>query len=186
MANLFTTSGLAKVSAVRSSLPSLPETADELRTMAGILGGDNSDLFLRERATERHIKSAALDKYRVLAFATHGLVAGELKGLAEPALVLTPPRVASAEDDGLLTASEVATLKLNADLVILSACNTAAADGTPGADALSGLTKAFFYAGARTLLVSHWPVASGAAVTAAFRAAASRFSFSRSGVCTSR
>lgn len=164
MANLFTTSGLAKVSAVRSSLPSLPETADELRTMAGILGGDNSDLFLRERATERHIKSAALDKYRVLAFATHGLVAGELKGLAEPALVLTPPRVASAEDDGLLTASEVATLKLNADLVILSACNTAAADGTPGADALSGLTKAFFFAGARTLLVSHWPVASGAAV----------------------
>ena len=65
---------------------------------------------------------------------------------------------------GLLTASEVAHLKLNADWVILSACNTAAADGTPGARGLSGLAKAFFYAGSRALLVSHWPVGSDAAV----------------------
>ena len=63
-----------------------------------------------------------------------------------------------------MTASEVATLKLNSDLVILSACNTAASDGTPNADALSGLAKAFFYAGSRSLLVSHWPVQSDAAV----------------------
>ena len=67
-------------------------------------------------------------------------------------------------DDGLLTAGEVANLKLNADLVILSACNTAAGDGTDGAEALSGLAKAFFYAGSRALLVSHWPVLSDAAV----------------------
>jgi CHAT domain len=55
----------------------------------------------------------------------------------------------------LLTASEVAQLKLNADWVVLSACNTAAGD-KPGAEALSGLARAFFYAGARALLVSHW------------------------------
>ncbi len=67
-------------------------------------------------------------------------------------------------DDGLLTASEVAQLKLDADWVILSACNTASADGTPGAQGLSGLAKAFFYAGSRALLVSHWPVVSDAAV----------------------
>ncbi len=91
-------------------------------------------------------------------------MAGELKGLAEPALVLTPPEVGTEEDDGLLTASEIATLKLDADWVILSACNTAAPDGTPGAEALSGLAKAFFYAGSRALLVSHWPVSSEAAV----------------------
>ncbi len=91
-------------------------------------------------------------------------MAGELKGLAEPALVLTPPDVGTEEDDGLLTASEVATLKLDADWVILSACNTAAPDGTPGAEALSGLAKAFFYAGSRALLVSHWPVSSDATV----------------------
>ncbi len=55
----------------------------------------------------------------------------------------------------MLTASEIATLDLDADWVILSACNTAAADGTPGAEGLSGMAKAFFYAGARALLVSH-------------------------------
>ena len=110
------------------------------------------------------MRAANLSDYRVLAFATHGLVAGDLEGLAEPALVLTPPATATADDDGLLTASEVAMLKLDADWVILSACNTAAADGTPGADGLSGLAKAFFYAGSRALLVSHWPVVSEAAV----------------------
>ncbi len=91
-------------------------------------------------------------------------MAGQIKGAAEPALVLTPPAVASDEDDGLLTASEIARyLKLDSDWVILSACNTAAGDA-PGAEGLSGLAKAFFYAGARALLVSHWSVQSEAAV----------------------
>ena len=66
-------------------------------------------------------------------------------------------------DDGLLTASEVAALRLDADWVILSACNTAAAAETDG-QALSGLARAFFYAGARALLVSHWYVDSDATV----------------------
>ena len=78
--------------------------------------------------------------------------------MTEPALALTPPAEGSELDDGLLTASEIALLRLNADWVILSACSTAASDGTPGAEGLSGLAKAFFYAGARSLLVSHWPV----------------------------
>jgi CHAT domain-containing protein len=68
-----------------------------------------------------------------------------------------------AEDDGLLTASEVAQLDLDADWVVLSACNTAA--GEKGdAEALSGLARAFFYAKTRALLVSHWYVDSEAAV----------------------
>jgi CHAT domain-containing protein len=95
-------------------------------------------------------------------FATHGLMSGDLGGLAEPALVLTPPPEASPDNDGLLTASKIATLKLNASWVVLSACNTAAGDGTPDAGGLSGLAKAFFYAGARSLLVSHWSVPSQA------------------------
>ena len=74
--------------------------------------------------------------------------------------MLTPPARPTELDDGLLTASEIAQLKLDADWVILSACNTAAGDGTPGAEGLSGLAKAFIYAGARAMLVSHWPVAS--------------------------
>jgi len=82
--------------------------------------------------------------------------------VAEPSLALSIPSEPSDLDDGLLTASEVAQLKLNADWVVLSACNTAAGD-RPGAEALSGLARAFFYAGARALLVSHWTVESGAA-----------------------
>ena len=105
-----------------------------------------------------------LSAYRIVAFATHGLMAGEFSGLAEPALALTPPDTGTTQDDGLLTASEVAGLELNADWVVLSACNTAAADGTPGAEGLSGLAKAFIYAGSRSLLVSHWAVDSQATV----------------------
>jgi CHAT domain-containing protein len=82
-------------------------------------------------------------------------------GVAEPSLALSIPRQPSELDDGLLTASEVAELKLNADWVVLS-CNTIAGD-KPGAEALSGLARAFFYAGARALLVTHWAVDSEAA-----------------------
>jgi hypothetical protein len=78
-------------------------------------------------------------------------------------LVLSIPATPSEDDNGLVTASEVATLKLNADFVVLSACNTAAPD-KPGAEALSGLARAFFYAGAKSLVVSHWTVDSDATV----------------------
>jgi CHAT domain-containing protein/Tfp pilus assembly protein PilF len=156
------TRGLADPAEVRA-LPPLPETADELRTLAHNLGAGDDSILLRERATEATVKAGALSGARVVAFATHAGVAGELPGLAEPALVLTPPAAATAEDDGLLTASEAARLKLDADLVLLSACNTAAPDGTPGAPGLSGLAKSFIYAGTRSLLVSHWSVLSDAA-----------------------
>jgi CHAT domain-containing protein len=126
---------------------------------------------LGARATETRVKQLSADgtlsRAKVLHFATHGLIAGETatlaKSLAEPALLLTPPETATEQDDGLLTASEVASLKLDADWVILSACNTASGD-TIGGDALSGLARAFFYAGARALLVSHWYVDSAATV----------------------
>ncbi len=97
-----------------------------------------------------------------------------MDGLSEPALVLTLPDQPSPDDNGLLTASRVAKLNLDADWAVLSACNTAAGE-TPGAEGLSGLARAFFYAGARSLLVSHWPVDSEAAVkltTEAFSALA--------------
>ena len=163
VAALFTRGAVADVDAVRE-LPPLPDTMDELMALAKAQGAGESDVYLRERATEMRARAMDLSDYRVIAFATHGLVAGELSGVAEPALVLTPPDEGTEADDGLLTASEIATLDLDADWVILSACNTAAADGTPGAEGLSGLAKAFFYAGARALLVSHWSVNSEAAV----------------------
>jgi CHAT domain-containing protein len=150
------------VDAVRQ-LPPLPETADELRTIGRALGATDNDLYLGARASEPVIRRAPLDRYRVIEFATHGLMSGDL-GLGEPALVLTPPEIATGGNDGLLTASKIATMKFDADWIVLSACNTAAGDGTPDAGGLSGLAKAFFYAGARSLLVSHWSVPSVATV----------------------
>jgi CHAT domain-containing protein len=157
----FYRNGLADTRAVRE-LPPLPDTADEVRTIARVLGASPDAVNLREAASETRVKSVALREYHVIHFATHGLVAGDLSGLSEPALVLTPPEVPSEADDGLLTASEIAALELDADWVVLSACNTAAGAGE-GAEALSGLARAFFYAGARALLVSHWSVFSTAA-----------------------
>jgi CHAT domain-containing protein/tetratricopeptide (TPR) repeat protein len=149
-------------SRLAEALPRLEDTADELKAVAAKLGAPSSDIYLGKAASETTVKRAALSNYRVVYFATHGLVAGDIKGLGEPALALTLPKEPTDLDDGLLTASEVAQLKLNADWVVLSACNTMAGD-KPGAEALSGLARAFFYAGTRALLVSHWSVDSAAA-----------------------
>ncbi|HEY7843399.1 MAG TPA: CHAT domain-containing tetratricopeptide repeat protein [Bradyrhizobium sp.] len=144
------------------ALPQLPDTADELNAVGKDLGVAAADIHLGTDASETTVKRAPLADYRIVYFATHGLVAGDIKGVAEPSLALSIPRVPSALDDGLLTSSEVAQLKLNADFVVLSACNTIAGD-KPGAEALSGLARSFFYAGARALLVTHWSVDSDAA-----------------------
>lgn len=164
VAKLFARGAVADTREVQG-MARLPESADELRAIAKTLKAGQKNVVLAEAATEQKVKQTDLTPFRVLAFATHGLMAGDFKGLAEPALVLTPPQSPSEQDDGLLTASEVTGLKLNADWVVLSACNTAAPDGTPGADGFSGLTKAFFYAGSQSLLVSHWAVASQATVS---------------------
>ncbi|MHC2276582.1 CHAT domain-containing protein/Tfp pilus assembly protein PilF [Bradyrhizobium diazoefficiens] len=144
------------------ALPQLPDTADELNAVARDVGAGDVDIHLGRDASETTLKRAALAQYSIIYFATHGLVAGDVKGLGEPSLALSIPDQPTELDDGLLTASEVAQLKLNADWVVLSACNTIAGD-KPGAEALSGLARSFFYAGARALLVSHWAVDSEAA-----------------------
>jgi CHAT domain-containing protein/Tfp pilus assembly protein PilF len=145
-------------------LPSLPDTEDELRAEAKLLGSPETNLHLGADANVTTVKTLDLSNARIVAFATHAAVAGELVEVTEPALILTPPARPTPDDDGLLRASQISQLRLNADFVILSACNTAASDGTPDAEGLSGLAKAFFYAGARSLLVSHWEVQSGPTV----------------------
>ena len=120
---------------------------------------------MAERANEIEVKGLDLMRYRIVDFATHALdTAGLDDGVAEPGLALTPPFTASADNGGLLTVSEVARLRLDADIVILSACNTAGSDGSSVGEALSGLARAFLYAGARSMLVSHWPLETNAAV----------------------
>ncbi|HLJ19168.1 MAG TPA: CHAT domain-containing tetratricopeptide repeat protein, partial [Stellaceae bacterium] len=148
-----------------ASLPRLPETADEVRNVAIALKADpNTDVFLGAKANEETVRTADLGNRRVLMFATHGLVPGDLDGLQEPALALSAPSVAHVQGDGLLTMSKILGLKLDADWVVLSACNTAAGSGA-GAEAVSGLGRAFFYAGTRALLVSNWPVETTSART---------------------
>lgn len=135
----------------------LPGTAIELTAMWEEFGRPANALYLADQATEDFVRTQNLDA-NIIAFATHGLLAGDIGGTAEPGIVLTPPSEASESNDGYLSASEISALELNADWVILSACNTAAGDGSEGAPGLSGLARSFFYAGARNLLASHWPV----------------------------
>ncbi len=149
-------SGAADLPLLQTLAP-LPETAGELRKVAHSLGASDDSIIVGQAATKNRLMAVPLQDYRVLHFATHGLVAGELSGLQEPALVLSLPPHSSKAEDSLLTASEVATMQLNADWTVLSACNTASGDKA-GADALSGLARAFLFAGTRALLVSHWAV----------------------------
>ena len=141
-------------------LPNLPETREELEKIALSLGASKDNIYLGNKASENSVKNASLNNFRVVAFATHGLVADDLEGLEQPALALTPPEQADEENDGLLTMGEVLELDLNADWVVLSACNTASGDKSLANEGLTGLTQAFFYAGSRALLVSLWPVES--------------------------
>lgn len=160
-ARVYSRDALANVNQIWSFAP-LPETRYALYAMADILQADQADVHLQAEASESSVKRLDLSDYRVIAFATHGFMADDFKGLAESALVFTPPQRGSELDDGLLTASEVAQLKLNADLVILTATSTAAADGTPDAEGVSGLARAFLHAGDRAVLATHWAVPSDA------------------------
>ena len=85
-------------------------------------------LNLGKEANEKKVKSMDLSGFKILAFATHGLVPGDLNGLTQPALALSAPSVAGVDGDGLLTMEEILALKLDADWVVLSACNTGAGD----------------------------------------------------------
>ena len=144
-------------------LPALPDTREELTAMAHALDVDPAKaLYLGKAANEHNVETLDLTRYRVVAFATHGLVPGDLDGLTEPALALTAPAVAGVDGDGLLTTDKILGLKLDADWVVLSACNTGAGAGA-GAEAASGLGSAFFYAGTRALLVTNWSVHSASA-----------------------
>ena len=141
------------LSRLLAHLQPLPEAASELRQMGNLFSSPEVTLDLGDRATKQEFISAPPAAYRNIVFATHAIMAGEA-GLDEPAIVLFPD--GGSVSDGLLTASEIALLRLDAELVILSACNTAAPDGGPYAEGLSGLARAFMHAGARSMLVSHW------------------------------
>ncbi|MDG1280180.1 MAG: CHAT domain-containing protein, partial [Pseudorhodobacter sp.] len=164
-------------SAPFAGLAPLPGTRAEVQALASLLGAQEGTVYLREAATKSALlaadQSRDLARARVLAFATHGLLAGQM-GVTEPGLVLTMPGLNPRPKASFLSASDAAALDLNADWVLLSACNTAAADGQPDSSGLSGLARGFIFAGARSLLVSHWPVRDDAALALTTRALGAR------------
>ena len=150
------------ISRTLQDLSALPETETELNTIAKFF--NESNVITQENATETAVRDMDLSEANVIAFATHALVSNEIDDLFEPAIVLTPVDSDNPENDGLLLASEVSELNLNADIVLLSACNTASSFDESNSQGLSGLADSFFEAGAKALLASYWSVISDSAV----------------------
>lgn len=140
-----------------AELPPLDFAQDELDRIASAVDVQHKTVLTGRAATEKAVRALDLSKAKIVTFATHGLMAGELNGVDEATLVLSAPAEGTAdlENDGLLTASEISKLPIDAEWVVLSACNSASGERSND-DALSGLAQAFLYAGANSLLVSHW------------------------------
>ena len=134
----------------------LPFTSKELDALKNVFA--KSSLLTREKANEKKIKELKLEKFDVISFATHAEVSGTFEDFNEPFLVLSPPNVPNEYNDGLLTSSEISELNLNAELVILSACDTGSKLHKYAAG-FSGLINSFFVAGSRSVIATHWPVA---------------------------
>ncbi len=136
----------------------LPATRAEVNRIATTLGVplDSPDIRLGRAANEKDLKALDLSAYRFLHFATHGVLAGDVPYLNQPALVLSQTADLGGED-GFLTMSEVLRLSLRSDMVVLSACQTALGREVTG-EGVVGLSRAFLYAGSRAAVVSLWPV----------------------------
>ena len=147
------------------ALKPLKETNREIQVVGNSINPADAEVVTGAAFSDGAVEGRGdLDQYRVLFFATHGLLPTKKDCLPEPALLTS---VGGDASDGLLTASKIAGLRLDADLVVLSACDTGGGlasgiedkTGLAGSgEALSGLTRAFIYAGARSLIVSHWSV----------------------------
>jgi CHAT domain-containing protein len=143
--------------AVRGSGPELApltESKEEVRRIAALYPASSVALFTGASATEENVKGSALfAEARQVHFATHGSL-----NESQPQLSgLELARIGASKEDGTLRVYEIFNLRLNADLLTLSACDTALGKEVSG-EGILGMTRAFFYAGARSLLVSLWPV----------------------------
>ena len=133
----------------------LPETGEEVRRISSLFDGEPVRMLLGSAAKESVVKQERLEAFQYIHLATHGILGGEVPGVEEPALVLGEEE----GEDGYLTASEAERLTLQADLAVLSACNTGTGELVIGEGVL-GMSRAYLLAGARQVVVSLWPVAS--------------------------
>ncbi len=154
--NLSTRGILKDKSLITDNFESIPYTKKEIKALSKYF--KNRKILLSSDANENNLKSLDLFKFNIISFATHAAVSGSLEGTSEPFLVLTPPKISNEINDGILTASEITQLNLDADLVLLSACDTASKENqySPG---FSGLVASFIQAGSKNVLATHWPVA---------------------------
>lgn len=141
----------------RSYFAPLPETRTEVESIAQLFGDQETAVLLGDDALESTVKAAGLEGYRYVHFATHGILGGDVPGIGEPALVLGK----EDSEDGFLKASEAEQLSLNAELAVLSACNTGSGEYVNG-EGVMGISRSFLIAGSQSVLVSLWPVASKA------------------------
>lgn len=143
-----------------------PIPASELRSASAVFGAASSSVLTGSAFTDTAVEARDdLDEYRIIHFATHGLVTAPNPGCpASPALLTS---FGGEGSDGLLQFADIFDLNFDADLVILSACDTASMAGldvtraagieTGGGQALDGLVRAFIGAGSRQVIASHWP-----------------------------
>jgi CHAT domain-containing protein len=154
----FPGAGCAESARLFASLPTLPFAQRELDVARALLHAAPSDELLNATFTADAVRHLPLKDYRILHFATHALLPAELRCENEPAIVTSAPPNARDASGTLLTASDVANLDLDADTIILSACNTGGPGNSTGGESLSGLARTFFFAGARSMLVTHWSI----------------------------
>ncbi|HKU96666.1 MAG TPA: CHAT domain-containing tetratricopeptide repeat protein, partial [Vineibacter sp.] len=138
-----------------AALPPLALAESEVALTADKLGVGRAAVHTGAAFGRAAVLRGGLDQYRIVHFAGHALLPAELRCLQQPVLLTA----AGTGGDALLTAADVAGLRLDADLVVLSGCNTAGADGRSAGEAFSGLARAFFTAGTRGVMASHWTVA---------------------------
>lgn len=143
---------------------SLPETEDEVRAIANLFGvpPEPPDILLNSYANETQFRQVSLKDYRYLHFATHADLPGKVQGINEPFILLGQVEN-KRKDDGFLTMTEVLWLNLDADMVVLSACQTGRGKIMEG-EGVVNFARAFQHAGARSVLVSLWEVPSYSAV----------------------
>lgn len=137
-----------------SELCPLPETANEIKEINKILFSKNNLIFLGKDSLEKNFHESTLSS-EVITFATHSLLGNDIPELNQSAIILTPKNTNNKLNDGLLTSTEIASKKINSNLVILSACNTGVNENI---GTINSLAHAFFISGVRSLLVSNWSI----------------------------
>ena len=144
-------------------LDQLPETEDEIRSIAKFFLKKNYSLFISKEASETKIKKENLKNFSYIIFATHAIPESSSKNSDLSGLALNYPDKTSDFDNGFLNVKEIMKLNLNSDLVLLSACETATDDQASGR-AFSGMVNSFFFAGSNSVIASHWKIESSSTV----------------------